>query len=212
MSEIFLNRLDVIPGPETVDRIGVPEIVEPKLRKPQFSHDPFVVHVECLIVDVPAKLGGKNQIFLVVPLVTENGLPFLLLLPLLLKHIQHFLRHRDGADFAVFQRAEMKFLLTLCPVMLLVDQTLPTAGRIRDFHPIECALTGRTRNRRCRHTALPAPAISAGWTVTQLCVCIRILGHPPEKVLFCDQQSGIDVQGGEIRTVQQVIGTSTGDS
>ena len=63
-----------------------------------------------------------------------------------------------------------------------------------------------------RRRKVPVPAISAGWTATQLCVSIRIFGHPHEKVLFCNQQSGIDMQGEEIRTVQQIIGTSVGDS
>ncbi len=31
--------------------------------------------------------------------------------------------------------------------------TLPAAGRVRDFHPIERALAGRTRKRRCLNSA-----------------------------------------------------------
>ena len=68
--------------------------------------------------DAPDKLDGKDQILSVVPFIAKNGFPLLLLLPLLLEHVQHFLRHRDGTDLAVFQRAEMEFLLTLCSVVL----------------------------------------------------------------------------------------------
>ena len=32
---------------------------------------------------------------------------------------------------------------------------LPTAGRIRDFHPLERALTGRTKQRRMRYCSHP---------------------------------------------------------
>ena len=31
---------------------------------------------------------------------------------------------------------------------------LPTAGRIRDFHPLECALTGRTRKKKSWNLAI----------------------------------------------------------
>lgn len=76
MSKIFLHRLDVIPCPQAVDRIGVAKIVEPKLCQPQLLHDLLVVHIHGLVVDIPPGLGGENQIFAVLPAVPQklNGI------------------------------------------------------------------------------------------------------------------------------------------
>ena len=67
VTEILLHRLDIVPCLETVDREGVPEIVESELRQAQSLHDAFEVDPQGFVVDIPSCLVGKDKVLVIVP-------------------------------------------------------------------------------------------------------------------------------------------------
>ena len=67
MPQVFLHGLDVVPGAEAVDSVGVTEIMEPKVLQPDLLHNALKVHVQGLVIHEASKLIGENQIVGVIP-------------------------------------------------------------------------------------------------------------------------------------------------
>ena len=122
MAQILLHGLDVVSGPEAVDRERVPKIMEPELRHPKRSDDAFKVDPEGFVVDIPSQLVGKDKVLPVIPCRSGKISPGLLPALLLAQGVHDSVCRSQYPGPAVLQRRKPEVLLSLGPVMLLVDQ------------------------------------------------------------------------------------------
>ena len=62
MTQVLLQRFNIVSSTETVDGVSMTKVVESKIGIAQFLHNSLEVLVKHLVVDVTAKLCGEYKI------------------------------------------------------------------------------------------------------------------------------------------------------
>ena len=62
MTQVLLQRFNIVPSTETVDGVSMAKVMESKIGISQLLHNSLEVLIEHLVVDVTAKLCGEYQI------------------------------------------------------------------------------------------------------------------------------------------------------
>ena len=62
MAKIFLNRLDVIPGPEAVDGVGMAQIVKSGRGRADLVHNSLKAIIDSAVGKKASGLVGENQV------------------------------------------------------------------------------------------------------------------------------------------------------
>ena len=163
VTQILLNRLDVVSGAERVDRVSVPQVVDADAGHAQRADDLLEAVVQRAEGRVASQLIGEHQVVLVVPGASRFLRPLALQCLLFPEQIHHIGRGHDQAAFAVLCRVEAVLsVFALALVELLVDENaapvkvhtvphepqqfaLPQTGEHEDddHDPIAAVLNGR---------------------------------------------------------------------
>ena len=62
MTQVLLQRFNIVSSTETVDGVSMAKVVESKIGIAQFLHNSLEILVKHLVVDVTTKLCGEYQI------------------------------------------------------------------------------------------------------------------------------------------------------
>ena len=163
VTQILLDRLDVVPGAEGVDRVSVPQVVDADAGHIQRADNLFETVVQRAEGCVAPQLVGEHQVVLVVPGASRFLRPLTLQRLLFPEQIHHIGRGHDQAALSVLCGVEAVLsVFVLALVELLVDEdaapvkvhtvphepqqfALPQAGEHEhnDHDPIAAVLNGR---------------------------------------------------------------------
>ena len=163
VTQILLNRLDVVSGAEGVDRVSVPQVVNADAGHVQRADDLLEAVVQRAEGCVAPQLVGEYQVVLVIPCASRFLGPLVLQRLLFPEQIHHIGRGHDQAALSVLCRVEAVLpVLALALVELLVDEdaapvkvhtvphkpqqfALPQAGEHEDddHDPVAAVLNGR---------------------------------------------------------------------